>query len=572
MNTEANIALKTELEDLKVEFEEISPLLTDIENREIFVNQRIADIDSKIGNINTELDELNKDIERLTFSGDTYDLMLATACGVFTGIIDAIFVGELGLFINAGDASKEHFEETMGDVHKSFNEFIMNYAKKKGYEGKSLKGAIAFLEDKFPVAQDNIWSGNHISSAKSHHLDDLAHHPSLVGLLAAILVEYLGLAAFSSKDGSFHVLFVKPNKEALIKLLGAIIISGFIKWLINLVERKTHEYDIDLPKPIQMLIEKLYLAPVALTILKSLSNWAGHLVSDMGGSKNTPGGGMGIPGLFLSLLKEISALPILKDSNLPKVVNDLYLKTKDSPLTHKLDLRTEMAVVKEQAAPIIINEVLVRSIFFIRHLINETTDKKINEIDWTKVVPFYNRTIVRMMTVASGTFTAVDVIDAAAETALKHPEACSSIPSFVGCMLMRINFVGIGRFAIAITTDVAMGIKKVRKQEERAAITQQMLLYTEAKLFYRCADSSLKMSEIKVQEKNMYDEEGAMWIQVGNTADNFCNLYQIAHSVGVYYVKTINEINSSFNVIEKDIVDLKETNPDFIAALCKRLD
>ena len=572
MNNEINIALKTELEDLEVEYEEISPLLTNIERRDIFVNQRIVEIDSKIIKINTELDEYNRDIERLTFSGDTYDLMLATACGVFTGIIDAIFIGELGLFINAEEASKDHFEKTMGDVHKSFNEFIMNYAKKKGYEGNSLKGAIAYLEDKFPVAQDNIWSGKHISSTKSHHLDDLAHHPSLVGLLAAIFVEYLGLAAFSSKDGSFHILFVKPNKEAIIKLLGAIIISGFIKWLINLVERKTHEYDIDLPKPIQMLIEKLYLAPVALTILKSLSNWVGHLVSDMGGSKNTPGGGMGIPGLFLSLLKEISALPILKDSNLPKVLNNLYLKTKDSPLTHKLDLRTEIAVVKEQAPPIIINEVLVRSIFFVRHLINETTNKTINEIDWTKVVPFYNRTIVRMMTVASGTFTAVDVIDAAAETALKHPEACSSIPSFVGCMLMRINFVGIGRFAIAITTDVAMGIKKIRKQEERAAIMQKMLLFTDAKLFYRCADLNLKISEIKIQEKIMYDEEGAMWIQLGNTTDSFCNLYQIAHSVGVYYVKTTNEINSSFNAIEKDIGDLKETNPDFVAALCKRLD
>lgn len=55
----------------------------------------------------------------------------------------------------------------------------------------------------------------------------------------------------------------------------------------------------------------------------------------MGGSKNTAGGGMGIPGILISLLYEVASLPVLKDSGLPAFVNNLYEK-------QKIDLRHEL--------------------------------------------------------------------------------------------------------------------------------------------------------------------------------------------------------------------------------------
>ena len=36
------------------------------------------------------------------------------------------------------------------------------------------------------------------------------------------------------------------------------------------------------------------MTPALLEIAKCADNWFGHLVSDMGGSKNTAGGGMGM--------------------------------------------------------------------------------------------------------------------------------------------------------------------------------------------------------------------------------------------------------------------------------------
>ena len=41
--------------------------------------------------------------------------------------------------------------------------------------------------------------------------------------------------------------------------------------------------------------------------------WAGHMISDMAGSNQSAGAGTGIPGHILSFLKEVSALPIMKD-------------------------------------------------------------------------------------------------------------------------------------------------------------------------------------------------------------------------------------------------------------------
>ncbi len=566
-----DIVLKAELEDLQIEFECTPALPSIIADKRELINSRLNELDGKLSEVHAKVDELNKEIERLTYNGDTGDLILAGGSGVLAGILDIIFVGELGLFKDAGNESKEKFEKDLGSTHESINKFILKYAQKKGYKGERLDGAINFLEKKYPVEQDNVWKGKQISSASTHHLDDLAHHPSILGLISAIAVQYLRIAVFSSKDGSVHFAFVKPSKEDLIKIIVPVVISGLIFWLINLAEKKLVEFDEDLPKPIRTIVNNLHKAPVALSILKTSLNWFGHLISDMGGSKNTAGEGKGISGLFLSFLKEISMLPGIKDSSLPEVLNDLYLHKKDSPLTHKLDLRTELAVVKEQSMPIIVNEVIVRTGYFVRHLIIETKDKELKDVEWSRVVPFYNRTIVRMMTVASGTFTAVDLMDAAVETVAKHPEACTSIPSFLGAMVMRVNFVGLGRFAIAVTTDVAMGVKKRRDESERAIMMQNMALLTEAKMYYRLANSQLEMANLHNTEKDMLEAEAEMWKQVEQTEESYQELYKVASKVGDFYAETIQEMNETFDAIEEDVEKIKDSDPGFLVEMLKRL-
>ena len=490
----------------------------------------IADIDARIEEINAQVSELNIDIDRLTNHADAIDYAVAVASGVLTGLIDSFFVGEW------------NFKEAKAKSNRIVNDFIMDYAKGKGYKGDRLNGAISFLEDKYPVLQDNSWSGKGIGvSAKSHHLDDLAHHPTLLGLVSSVVVEFFRVGFFVNKDGEYHFTLIDTEPKDIIKAWLPVIISGLLLWAARIAENHYEDkMDEEFPKPIKNLITALAAAPLAIKLLKVSANWAGHLVSDMGGSKNTAGGGMGIPGLFLSLMKEISSIPGINLTPLPKLVNDWY--TKD-----KVDMRTELAVGLElgrQAIPVIINEVLVRGFYFIRHLVVELKDKRdFKQVEWSKTIPFGNRTVERMMTIATGTFTAVDLADAAIRGAINSG---GNWAGFAKNFILRVNFVGIGRFAIAIGVDVGMGIKKSKKEKERIVLNNEKLHLLNAKLFYK---------------------EEKVWEAAKDAQTSVNELFDAIETVTPDIVKTLGNIEESI----VGIADL-ELNEDTLDLLADLLD
>ena len=140
--------------------------------------------------LQSELARINNELARCTSQASKEDYAIAIGCGILAGTIDALFVGETPVF-GAGT------EEAIGKAHERVNRFIQNYASAHGYKGERLKGAIEHLEEKFPVAQDNIWKGTiDYVSAKDHHLADLAHHPTPAGLAAAIVVRFLRVGIF----------------------------------------------------------------------------------------------------------------------------------------------------------------------------------------------------------------------------------------------------------------------------------------------------------------------------------------------------------------------------------------
>lgn len=420
-----------------------------------------------------KLDIINSEIDRLTNNSNSFDYTVAIGSGVLTGLIDAFWVGEF------------NFEEYKANAHKHINKFIENYAKIRGYKdkGKGLKGAIVFLENKFPVDQDNIWKTTRISSTRLHHLEDLAHHPTIIGLVASILVQFFRISLFVDKNGEFHFESIETSKSDLAKTWFPIIVTGVLKWILFLAESKKFIIDKEIPEPIRILIKRLSAAPAVIEILKVADNWFGHLVSDMGGSKNTPGGGMGIPGIFLSLLKEISSIKYINKTKLPQLVSDWYSKD-------KIDMRAELAIVEyfgKQSVPVIINECLVRTFYFVSHLIEEKSlHSSWQDVNWHNTIPWGNRTITRMITISSGTFTAVDLADAAIRSALKN--GTPQNPKFWADFVLRVNIVGIGRFSIAVVDDVRMGMKRSRARDERIALMNQQIHLYNAKVFYRQYD------------------------------------------------------------------------------------
>lgn len=412
------------------------------------------------------LQQVNNDLARYTNYADGFNYAMSIAYGIVAGIVDA------ELFADAN-----FVENDIGFSHKQVNKFIEGYAKSRGLGGDRLKDCISDLEQAFKVAQDNVWKGANIGvSAKNHHLADLAHHPTLVGLVSALIVQFLRIGTFVNKDGEWHFIFVETTKEDIITIAGPALITGILNWLVYISENKYEaETGKELPEGIHKLAHVVASTPEIVEIVKCADNWFGHLVSDMGGSKNTAGAGMGIPGVFISLLHELSSLPILKDSGLPEIINDLYVN-------QKIDLRHELAFVngldlRSQAEPVIFCELFTRLGFMLLQLEKEIIDNGFKGINWRHVIPFANRSVDRCLAISFMTFNVVDTADAAMRAAI---ESGGNWVIFSGRFVARYNFVGAGRAALAIVKEVSNENKEAQLIHER-----MLLMNTKAQIMYQ---------------------------------------------------------------------------------------
>lgn len=472
--------LKLCRDDFEVEFEIFQnieePFRRNLEKHEIA--KGLSEVTDCISTNKHKIENSSKEIERLTNHADGVDYMVAVGSGILAGLIDSFWVGAFDF--GSGKAWS----------NKHVNTFVMKVAKNQGYNGNRLDGAIKFLEDKFKIASDNIWKGKDAGiSAKSHHLDDLAHHPTPIGLFFSVLSQFTKKGYFQNGEGAS---FAIPIDENVTELVG----------------------------------ENIPCKICAGTI-----NWFFHLVSDMSGSKKTAGVGMGIPGPILSLAKEISAISGFNP-------NELTKKIKNAFITEKFDLRSELAVAHElgrQAIPVILNEVIVRTFYFIRRLVLEIKEKKnIETIDWSKTIPRQNRTIVRMLTIATGTFTLIDLTDATIR---------GINPLFPAEFLLYVNFIGVGRFAVALGADVSMGLRRSRLSRERMAIYAEQLHLMNAKIFYCQAD---------------------VWIAAETTEKTIQDALKIMERTSIIFKKSIQETSENLEKIGKYIPDISQMNPNLI--------
>lgn len=454
---------KNEIDNLSVEYEIISPSYEE-DKRKARIQEGINSVNEQLNLLNDKIDNLNGQIGNLTNQADKYDYGIAIASGLITGLIDSFLIG------------KWDFEGAKAISNMEINEKVMAAARKEGYTGKRLSGAIAKLEERFGLPGDNSWKGlDSRISANSHHLDDFSHHPTPLGLLFAILAQFTEQARYSNRDGEFIKVPISVNERKMLigRTIPTKIFCGVINWFVNLVKTK--------------------------------ENWEGHLISDIAGSEKTAGRGIGIPGPIISLLKEFSALPIINNTGFAEQLHKAFVNgigTEKAQLdlgifnnlfegaSSKVDFRTEKAIgheLKRQAIPVVINECLVRGFYFIRRLVIELREKEyLTQIDWKATLPLRNRTIIRMLTISTGTFMAVDLADATIRAAI---ETNGFNPATAGVFILRVNFVGVGRFSIAAISDVSMGLKKVKKENETVSLINQQLTLLNAKVFYMQADT-----------------------------------------------------------------------------------
>lgn len=478
--------LKVVEKDLEVEFEiEYSFVneTSDVLDRQE-IDKNLDEINQSLSSNNERIDELNIEIDRLTNNADNIDNIVAVCSGVLAGIVDSLWVGEF------------KFERGKAWSNETVNNFVLKTAKRKGYKGERLNGAIKFLEGNFKIPSDNIWKGiNNGIGSKSHHLDDLAHHPTPLGLFISILTQFTEKGYFQNSEGDFSMIAISEDGKKLIgNSFKAKIGCGFFNWFF-------------------------------------------HLISDISGSSKFAGTGMGIPGPLVSLLKEASLIPGLNNSGLPKKIKDLFIK-------ERFDFRSELAVRYElgrQTVPVIFNEVLVRMFYFIRRLIFEFKEKgSFQKICWRNILPWKNRTIVRMLTISTATFTVIDLGDAALRGAINSK---GNKALFVKEFLLRVNFVGIGRFAIAIGTDVYMGYNRNALRNERMGIFSEQLHLMNAKIYYKQAN---------------------VWITAKNAEETINEAYEMMERTSAVYVDAWIANRESMIKIGEYKEGIEKQNPKLI--------
>jgi hypothetical protein len=440
--------------------------------------------------INTEYDldriifDLDSQIELLSSQADNLDYLVSVASGVLCSMLDILWVGEFSLERGRGIASDK------------IDGFVTKTAKMLGCKNDDLESAVKFLEKKFPIPSD----GNtpDFGGGLQHHLRDFAHHPTIVGLMFSLLTQFTYKSYGTDTSGSFKIVDVPEVSRAFI--------------------------GDDVPSK----------------ILFGTITWFFHLVSDVAGSSSSVGksGGTGIPGPMLALAKELSVLPIFKNMNvsenslsvfLSKLFNGTLLAKHDENGTIiketvlKFDLRGELGVGVElgrQAVPVVANDCIVRTFYFIRRLAMEIRSNEIqsvsdlNQINWDNVKPLNNPTIARMLTISTGVFTTIDV-----------GEAVITQKYWVS-----INYVGVGRFAMAIGEDVSWCLK-ARNSKRIKQVYEDM-----------------KRFAYRQEDNNIYKRIGAdMEIdKLGLTIEQTEILYNLE------YYKTLNDIQATKQPINKD--------------------
>lgn len=506
------VSLRSTYDDLDVEFE-VVPLYEDIQSQ----NERrqtiycgIASVDEQLSELQSKIDELNANIDTLTNHADGIDYMIAVGSGVLAGAIDSFWVHDLQL----EEANKWGTEKV--------NHYVIKVAQKQGYQGDDLYGAVKSLENAFPLAADKAIMD--FGGGLQHHLRDFSHHPTIVGLLCSFLTQFTNKAYGTDVHGVFTSVEVQ-GAEALIGN--------------NLYEKITF----------------------------GIINWFFHLVSDMAGSSGSILDGKigtGIPGPIVSLLKEVSSLPFFRKKNsnghkefsvwISKLFNGTLLGKDGKPL--KFDLRTEIGLsvqVGQQAIPVIINECVVRSFYFIRRLYTAMKDNNIESIadlkniEWRSILPVKNRTITRMLTISTGTMTAVDLADAAIETAVHGGVGSGFVPR----MLVKVNFVGIGRFALAVKTDVVQEFKENKLRNQRIAMTNEKIFLLNAKVFYKQAD---------------------MWIEAETAGESINEAYAMMEEVAQALRNAYEDMCCQMKKIAEYIPEVKQKNQDLVKNMLEILE
>ena len=281
---------------------------------------------------------------------DKYDYLIAVGCGVAAGLMDIFLVG----------APKESILGNWTDAQT--DKMVMKFASitgwKGGENGKDVKSAIGFLENKYRVNYDQRYTGD-VGNAfrmgtKNHHLKSLAHSPDIIGLFFSILDQFQGKASFIA-DGQLIRVDTSDSDFAL--------------------------RGNDLPS-------KLFCG---------FCNWIGHIMSDIAGSSGAVdrGSGLAIPFYELFQLFDFGKIQIGQDRQ-----SFAVLMTRVFQAGYDIRFGAAMAI------PVVLSDLCIRAMWALKQ-------HYYHKEDWQNCIPTNKHGDLRWMLIVGNTTLCVfDGVDA----------------------------------------------------------------------------------------------------------------------------------------------------------------
>jgi hypothetical protein len=197
----------------------------------------------------------------------------------------------------------------------------------------------------------------------------------------------------------------------------------------------------------------------------------------------------------------------------------------------------------KQTLPVLLNECLVRAFYFIHRFFQEVNDNHITSardlvlIDWKSTIPFKNRTVVRMLTISTAVFSALDI---AASTIGSAMVAEGSIYKFLNNFVLHINFIGAARVVLALGADLYMGARLARERQARSEMIDEMIKLENMKLSYKQND---------------------VWVKAKNTEEVINESYAMISDVDAMYRQSIMETKEDLRKIGDSSYGIDEKNP-----------
>ena len=378
------------------------------------------------GEVTREIDEKLADVEEqlnsLTCTASMMDYAVAVISGLLAGAIDAFYVKETD-FTQMGSQS------------------IIDQLK-EGFEKARIKmPAVEKVEKPALHQAAQVGIPNLIP-----YLEKFANQPNPVGLAASMIIQAARGGFFVKENDKTRMLPHDTSKDNGIILGVAAAMVGILKWLSVISREKDGKTENGQFQILGKICDLIKETPAFSKVVASIETWQKQLPNELKCKGKNGESGKSVEGIFMSFIPMLAANPAFNNTKFQKAVK-LIQDAKRRGIT-------EIPIVKmlnKQAFPVLINEIIVRTMYFATRLAKELKNiNNVDQLEWEKVLPFGNRTIDRLITTSSMTLTIADTADAAIHAAI---DSCGNSVTFATSFVTRFNYVAAGRAAIAVVKE-----------------------------------------------------------------------------------------------------------------------